>query len=52
MAINAERVQISLCSIWKTMHLDSLADARVPLNSPLTRQAQEGDRQDPGELRV
>jgi len=52
MAIDAEGVQISLCSIQKTKHPDSLPDARVELDSALTREAQEGDRRDAGELRV
>jgi len=52
MAIDAEGVQISLCSIWKTNHLDSFPDARVELDSAMTREAQEGDRWDAGELRV
>jgi len=56
MAIDAEGVQISLWSIRKTKHpdslLDSLPDARVELDSTMTREAQEGDRWDTGELRV
>jgi len=56
MAIDAEGVQISLCSIRKTKHPDSLPDslphARVELDSAITREAQEGDRRDVGELRV
>ena len=52
MAIDAEGVQISLCSIRKTKHPDSLRDSRVELDSALTREAQEGGRQDAGELRV
>jgi len=52
MAIDAEWVQISLCSIRKTKHLYSLPDARQELDSAITREAQEGDRRDVGELRV
>jgi len=52
MAIDAEGVQISLCSIRKTKHPDNLSDARVELDSAMTREAQEGDRRDAGELRV
>ena len=56
MAIDAEGVQISLCSIRKTKHPDTLPDtlpdARVELDSAMTRAAQEGDRRDAGELRV
>jgi len=52
MAIDAEGVQISLCSIWKPKHPDSLLDARVELDSAMTSAAQEGDRQDAGQLRV
>jgi len=52
MRIDAEGVQISLCSIQKTKHPDSLPDARVELDSAMTREAQEGDRRDAGELRV
>jgi len=33
-------VQISLCSIPKTKHPDSLPDARVELDSAMTREAQ------------
>jgi len=52
MAIEAERVQISLCFIRKTKHPDSLPDARVELDSAMTREAQEGGRRDAGEPRV
>ena len=52
MAIDAQGVQISLCSIRKTKHPDSLAEARVELDSTMTREAQEGDRRDEGQLRV
>jgi len=52
MANDAEGVQISLYSIRKTKHLDSLPDARVQLDSAMTREAQEGDRRDAGELTV
>jgi len=52
MAIDAEGVQISLCSIRKTTHSDSLPDARVELDSGMTREEQEGDRRDAGEHRV
>jgi len=52
MAIDAEGVQISLCSIRKTKHQDSLPDARVELDTTRTREAQEGDGRDAGELRV
>jgi len=52
MAIDAEGVQISLRSIRKTKHQDSLPDARVELDSAMTREAQEGDRRDAGEQRV
>jgi len=52
MAIDAEGVQISLGSIRKTKHRDSLPHARVELDSAMTREAQEGDRRDAGELRV
>jgi len=52
MAIDAEGVQISLCSIRKTKHPDSLPDARVELDSAMTREAQEGDCRDARELRV
>jgi len=52
MAIDAEGVQISLGSIRKTKHPDSLPDSRVKLHSAMTREAQEGDRWDTGELRV
>jgi len=52
MAIDAEGVQISLCSIWKTKHPDSLPDARVELDSAMTREIQEGHLWDAGELRV
>ena len=52
MAIDAERVQISLCSIRKTKHLDRFPDARVELDSAMTREPQEGDRWAAGELRV
>jgi len=52
MAIDADGVQISLCSIGKTQHLDSLPDPRVELDSAMTREAQEGDRRDAGELTV
>jgi len=52
MAIDAEGVQIWLCSIRKAKHPDSLPDARVELDSAMTREAQEGDRRDAGELRV
>jgi len=41
MAIDAEGVQISLCSIWKTKHPDSLPDASVELDSAMTREAQD-----------
>jgi len=46
MTIDAEGVQISLCSIRKTKHPDSLPDARVELDSAMTRAAQEGGRRD------
>jgi len=52
MAIDAKGVQISLCSIRKTKHPDSLPDARLDLDSAMTREAQEGDGQNAGELRV
>jgi len=52
MAMDAEGVQISLCSIRKIKHPDSLPDARVELDSAMTREAQEGDRRDAGELTV
>jgi len=52
MAIGAEVVQISLCSMLKTKHPDSRPDARVQLDSAMTREAQEGDRRNAGELRV
>jgi len=52
MAIDAEGVQIWLCSIRKTKHPDSLLDARVELDSAMTSEAQEGDHSDEGELRV
>jgi len=52
MAIEARVVQISLCSIRKTKHPDSLPNASVELGSAMTREAQEGDRRDAGELRV
>ena len=52
MAIDAEGVQISRCSIRKTKHQDSLLDARVELNSAMRREAQEGGRGVAGELRV
>jgi len=52
MAIEAEGVQISLCTIRKTKHPDSLQDARVELVSAITREAQEGGGWDLGELRV
>jgi len=52
MAIEAEGVQISLCSIRKTKHQDSLPDARVELDSAMTREAKEGDGRDPVELIV
>ena len=52
MAVDAEGVQRSLCSIRKTKHRDSLPDARVELESAMTREAQEGGRQDAGELSV
>ena len=52
MAIDAEGVQISLCRIRKTKHPASLPDARVELDSAMTREAQEGGRWDAGELRV
>jgi len=52
MAIEAEGVQISVYSIRKTKHTDSLPDASVELDSARTREAQEGDRRDAGELRV
>jgi len=52
MAIDAEGVEISLCRIQKTKHPDSLPDAREELDSAITREAQEGDRRDVGELRV
>jgi len=41
MAIDAEGVQLSLCSIRKTKYPDSLPDARVALDSAMTREAQE-----------
>jgi len=52
MAIDVEVVQISLCSIRKTKHPDSHPDARVELDSAMTREAQSGDGPDAGELRV
>jgi len=52
MAIDAEGVQISLYSIWKTKHPDILPDARVELDSPMTREPPERGRQKVGELRV
>jgi len=52
MAIDAEGVQISLCSIWKTKHPDSLPDARVELDSAMTRESPERDCRDMAELRV
>jgi len=52
MAIDAEGVQISLCSIRNTKHPDSLPDARVQLDSAMTREAEAVDRWDAGELRV
>jgi len=52
MAIDAEGVQISLCSIQKTKHPDSLQAARVELDSTMTTQAQEGGGRDAGELSV
>jgi len=52
MAIDAEGVQIWLCSIRKTKHPHSLPDARVELDSAMTRMAQEGDCRDAVELRV
>jgi len=52
MAMDAEGVQISLYRIQKTKHPHSLPDARVELDSAMTREAQEGDRRDAGELRV
>jgi len=45
-------VQISLCSLRKGKHPDSLPDASGELDSAMTREAQEGDRGDAGELRV
>ena len=52
MGIDAEGVQISLCSIRKTKYPDSLPDARVQLDSAMRREAQEGDRRDAGEPSV
>jgi len=52
MAIEAEGVQISFCSIGKTKHPDSLPDGRVELDSAMTREAQEGNLRDAGELRA
>jgi len=52
MAIDAQGVQISLVSIRKTKHPDSLPDTRVELDSAMTREAQEGYRQDAGQLSV
>jgi len=52
MAIDVEGVQISLCSIRKTKHPHSLPDARLELDSTMTREAQEGDRRDAGQLMV
>ena len=52
MAIDAKVVQISLCSIRKTNHPDSLPDARMEVDSAMPREAQEGDGRDAGELRV
>jgi len=52
MAIDAEGVQISLRTMRKTKHPDSLPDARVELDSAMPRVAQEGDRRDAGELKV
>jgi len=51
MAIDAEGVQISLCSIRKTKHQDSFPDARVELDSAMTSEAQAGGRRDAGEVR-
>jgi len=47
MAIDAEGVQ-TLCSIRKTKDPASLPDARVELDSAMTREEQEGDRRDFG----
>jgi len=52
MAIDAEGVQIWLGSIGKTKNPDILPDTRVELDSAMTREAQEGDRRDAGELMV
>jgi len=52
MAIDAQGVQIWLCSIRKTKHPDSLPDARVELDSAMTKGAQDGGRRDVGELTV
>jgi len=52
MAIDAKGVQISLCSIRNNKHPDSLPDARVQLDSAMTREALERDRRDAGELKV
>jgi len=52
MTIDADGVQILLCSIRKTKYPDCLLDARVELNSAMTREAQEGGCQYAGELRV
>jgi len=42
MAIDAEGVQVSLCSILKTKHRDSLPDARVELDSAMMWEALDG----------
>jgi len=52
MAIDAEGVQISLCTIRKTKYQDNLPDARVQLDSAMTREVEERGRRDAGELRV
>jgi len=52
MAIDAEGVGVSLCSIRKTKHPDSLPQARVELDSPMMREAQEGAGRDARELGV
>jgi len=52
MAIDAEGVQISLCSIRKTKDPVSLPDNRVELDSAMTREAQEGGHRDAGAEKV
>jgi len=38
--------------MWKMKHPDTLPEARVEFDSAMTREAQEGGRQDAGELIV